>query len=147
MVSLVLVGNVLSTICISKENNKFKCSWRWMFLFDASVTAILASLGYHYLPDYPHNTKWLNKSEKELAVKRLGTDSSPEAQRVSAGKKIEKIKGLLGNKYLYPFIVSWAAVHISLGAPRVLGIVAKKIGFDAVTSNLLTTVSPSFFFK
>jgi ACS family pantothenate transporter-like MFS transporter len=116
-----------------------------MFLFDALITVILAGLGYRYLPDYPHNTKWLNRSEKELAVKRLGTDNSAEAQRVATSKKIEKIKGLLGNKYIYPFIVGWAVVHISLGAAHVLGIVSKKIGFDAVTSNLLTTVSLSCF--
>lgn len=115
-----------------------------MFLFDASITVVLAVLGYHYLPDYPHNTTWLNKSERAIAIQRLGTDNSIEGKRVSKSKRMDKIKFLLKNKYLYPFMVSWASVHISLGAPHVLGIVAKKLGFDAITANLLTTVSLFF---
>jgi ACS family pantothenate transporter-like MFS transporter len=141
MVSLVLAGNNLLHIRISLHLPFNYNRWRWMFLFDALITVILAALGYRFLPDYPHNTTWLNRAEKELAVKRLGSDNSAQAQRESTSNKMEKIKGLLGNKYLYPFIVSWAVVHISLGAPHVLGIVCKKIGFDAVTANLLTTVS------
>lgn len=117
-----------------------------MFLFDASITVVLAVLGYHYLPDYPHNTTWLDTSERDLAVQRLGTDNSIEGKRVSKSKRIDKIKLLLKNKYLYPFMISWASIHIALGAPHVLGIVAKKLGFDAITANLLTTVSLAFFF-
>jgi ACS family pantothenate transporter-like MFS transporter len=111
-----------------------------MFLFDASVTLILAILGYHYLPDYPHNTEWLDQSERDLAVHRMGVDNSKEGQKVTTSRRMEKIKMLLKNKYLYPFVISWASIHLSLGAAHVLGIVAKKIGFDAVTANLLTTV-------
>lgn len=112
-----------------------------MFMFDASVTLLLAVLGYHYLPDYPHNTVWLSTSESDLAVHRMGIDNTKEGKRVTASKRIDKIKSLLKNKYLYPFVISWASIHLSLGAAHVLGIVAKKIGFDAVTANLLTTVS------
>lgn len=114
-----------------------------MFLFDAAVTFALAILGYIYLPDYPHNTAWLDPFEKKLAMQRVG-ESTKEAKNtilLANFTKIQKIKQLLKNKFLYLFMVSWATLHIALGAPRVLGIVAKKLGFDAVTSNLLTTVS------
>lgn len=110
-------------------------------MFDASVTLLLAALGYHYLPDYPQNTTWLNQSESDLAVHRMGIDNTTEGKRVTASNRIEKIRSLLKNKYLYPFVISWASIHLSLGAAHVLGIVAKKVGFDAVTANLLTTVS------
>lgn len=112
-----------------------------MFVFDAFITIILASLGYFYLPDYPHNTTWLNKSEKRIAVYRLETSSGTVSKTTQSFKRIDKVKALLKNKYLYPFIFAWASVHISLGASHVLGIVAKKLDFDAVTANLLTTVS------
>lgn len=112
-----------------------------MFLFDACITFILSVLGYHFLPDYPHNTTWLTLSERDMAIDRMNIDHSVEGKRVSTSSKWQKIKTLLGNKYLYPFIFSWASVHISLGAAHVLGIVSKKVGFDAVTANLLTTVS------
>ncbi|KAG2211868.1 hypothetical protein INT47_004555 [Mucor saturninus] len=134
------LSGVVQAVMLKTMDGVFGVSgWRWMFLFDASITIILAVLGYHYLPDYPHNTTWLNTSERELAVQRLGTDDSAEGKRVSKSKRIDKIKLLLKNKYLYPFMISWASVHIALGAPHVLGIVAKKLGFDAITANLLTT--------
>lgn len=111
-----------------------------MFMFDACITIILAVLGYHFLPDYPHNTTWLDKAEKAIAIDRLNIDHSVEGKRVSSSNRWNKIKSLASNKYLYPFIFGWASIHISLGAAHVLGIVAKKLDFDAVTANLLTTV-------
>jgi ACS family pantothenate transporter-like MFS transporter len=113
-----------------------------MFLFDATVTFLLAVVGYFYLPDYPHNTVWLNPSEQKLAIQRVG-DTTNKQNTLSNFTKLQKIKQLLKNKFLYLFMFSWATVHIALGAPRVLGIVAKKLGFDAVTANLLTTVKKS----
>lgn len=53
----------------------------------------------------------------------------------------EKLKVLAGNKYLYPFVLGWASLHVGMGGCFLLGIVAKKSGYDAVTANLLTTVS------
>ncbi|KAL0139521.1 hypothetical protein V8B55DRAFT_1438299 [Mucor lusitanicus] len=73
-------------------------------------------LSKNYLPDYPHNTPWLNQSESDLAVHRMGIDNTMEGKRVTASRRIEKIQSLLKNN-----------------------IVAKKVGFDAVAANLLTT--------
>lgn len=111
-----------------------------MFLFDASVTLILSVSGYVYLPDYPHNTVWLDPLEKSLVMQRVG-NTNKNSNTLSNFTKIQMVKQLLKNKLLYLFMFSWATLHIALGAPRVLGIVAKKLGFDAVTANLLTTVS------
>lgn len=114
--------------------------WRWMFLFDATITAFLAGLGFRFLPDYPHNTKWLSKAEKSLSMKRIELNN-PQSTQTGPTKRIEKIKAVVSNKYLYPFIFAWASIHIALGATHLLGIISKKLGFDAITSNLLTTVS------
>lgn len=136
------LSGVVQAVMLKTMDGVFGVSgWRWMFVFDAFITVILASLGYYYLPDYPHNTTWLNKAEKRIAVYRLetasGVASNPKATQ--SFKRLDKVKALLKNKYLYPFIFAWASVHISLGASHVLGIVAKKLDFDAVTANLLTT--------
>ncbi|KAI8646515.1 major facilitator superfamily domain-containing protein [Parasitella parasitica] len=134
------LSGVVQAVMLKTLDGVFGISgWRWMFMFDASITLLLAVLGYHYLPDYPHNTVWLDQSEGYLAVHRMGADNTKEEQLLSASKRIAKIKLLLKNKYIYPFVFGWATIHISLGASHVLGIVAKKIGFDAVTANLLTT--------
>jgi ACS family pantothenate transporter-like MFS transporter len=120
-----------------------------MFVFDASVTALLAYFGHRYLPDYPHNTKWLNKQERELAVKRLESaiPTGTNTMAFTSLKKWGKVKSLLTNKYLLPFTFGWAGLHIAMGATHVLGIVSKKLGYDAVTANLLTTVSFNCIFN
>ncbi|KAI8099365.1 major facilitator superfamily domain-containing protein [Halteromyces radiatus] len=113
--------------------------WRWMFLFDALVTSILASFGYNYLPDYPTTTSWLNKSEKAIAIQRGENNSISRDIKKDGGNRWAKLKILTTNKYIYPFTLGWASLHVALGACHVLGITAKKLGYDAVTANLLTT--------
>jgi ACS family pantothenate transporter-like MFS transporter len=132
------LSGIVQAIMLKTMDGVFGLSgWRWMFLFDASITLTLAVLGYKYLPDYPHNTTWLSDFEKKIAVERVSVGE----KRHNTTTRFQKIKHLAKNKYLYLFIISWASLHIGLGAPRVLGIVSKKLGFDSVTSNLLTTVS------
>ncbi|RCH81348.1 hypothetical protein CU098_003644 [Rhizopus stolonifer] len=129
------LSGVVQAVMLKTMDGIFGISgWRWMFLFDASITVILACSGYTYLPDYPHNTEWLNQQERELAIQR-----SNYQEQDKGFKTWDKIKLLLTNKYLYPFVISWASIHIATGASQVLGIVAKKVGFDAITANLLTT--------
>ncbi|KAI8889803.1 MFS general substrate transporter [Backusella circina FSU 941] len=136
------LSGVVQAVMLKTMDGLFGISgWRWMFVFDASITALLAYLGYRYLPDYPHNTAWLNKQEREIAVKRLES-AIPTGTNTTAFtnlKKWGKVKLLLSNKYLLPFTFGWAGLHIAMGAVHVLGIVSKKLGYDAVTANLLTT--------
>ncbi|KAG0164590.1 hypothetical protein DFQ30_009727 [Apophysomyces sp. BC1015] len=113
--------------------------WRWMFMVDACITALLFIGGFKYLPDYPNNTSWLSEAERQLAMRRLEVEGR-ESKRPTTRNLMACIRSLLTNRYLIPFIIGWAAVHVSLGATTVLGIVARKLGYDAVTANLITTV-------
>ncbi|KAI9310129.1 major facilitator superfamily domain-containing protein [Dichotomocladium elegans] len=144
------LSGVVQAIMLKTMEGVFGISgWRWMFIFDASITAVLAWYGRRYLPDYPDNTSWLNTKEKELAMRRM--DDSNLAihegggvyhnSRHNAKKQdtVASVKALLCNKYMYLFVFGWASLQLALGAARVLGIVAKKSGYDAVTANLLTT--------
>ncbi|KAI8366634.1 major facilitator superfamily domain-containing protein [Radiomyces spectabilis] len=108
--------------------------WRWMFFFDATITFILALVGYHVLPDYPNNTAWLSKSEQAIATGRTEKDGKEFKRN---GQFLAPLKKLYSNHYLYLFMVGWASLHIALGACTVLGIVSKKLGYGAVTANLL----------
>ena len=63
--------------------------------------------------------------------------SSSHSKRESIMVSVRK---LIRNKYLYLFVLGWASLQLALGASHVIGIVMRKIGFDAVSANLLTTV-------
>jgi len=115
--------------------------WRWTFIIDASFTAVLAVFGFKYLPDYPGNgTSWLSEEEHKLAIRRLAREGKATSKQGSFFSKAT-MRGLFCTWPLYMFIIAWVSLHISMGATAVLGIVARKSGYDAVTSNLFTTPS------
>ncbi|KUL88948.1 hypothetical protein ZTR_03405 [Talaromyces verruculosus] len=49
-------------------------SWRWLYIIDASMTVGVALLSIFILPNYPHNTRWLNPEERAVAIYRLFGD-------------------------------------------------------------------------
>ncbi|KAJ8651545.1 hypothetical protein O0I10_012895 [Lichtheimia ornata] len=111
--------------------------WRWMFVLDAALTFLLAIYGYKYLPDYPDNTLWLSQKERTLAVERL----QREGHETKSGSlpTMALLRKVIANKFLYFFVPGWTLTHLAVGASHVLGIVAKKSGYDAITANLFTS--------
>lgn len=110
-----------------------------MFLFDGMLTAFLAFFGYKYLPDYPHTTAWLSEKERDLATRRLNPEGNPGRRETRNIKKT--FHTIIRNPVAYLFVLGWTCLHLGVGAAHVLGIVAKKTGYDSVTANLLTSVS------
>lgn len=130
------LSGVVQAVMLKTMGGIFGISgWRWMFLFSALITLVLACLGYHYLPDYPQDTPWLSERERWIASQRVQNHEESNVQLT----RMQRIKLLVKNKYLYAFIIGWASLHTAMGASQVLGIVIKKLGFDSVTANLLTT--------
>ncbi|CAM0142503.1 unnamed protein product [Umbelopsis sp. WA50703] len=114
--------------------------WRWTFIIDASFTAVLAYFGFKYLPDYPGSgTSWLSEEEHKVALRRLAREGKGTTKGSFFSK--ETMQGLFGTWPLYMFVIAWVSLHISMGSTAVLGIVARKSGYDAVSSNLFTTPS------
>ncbi|KAL8369832.1 hypothetical protein RB595_000261 [Gaeumannomyces hyphopodioides] len=48
--------------------------WRWLFILEGSVTALVGLLGFWLLPDTPLTTRWLTAEERELAHGRMERD-------------------------------------------------------------------------
>ncbi|KAI8340699.1 major facilitator superfamily domain-containing protein [Chlamydoabsidia padenii] len=111
--------------------------WRWLFIFDGVSTACVAVSGYLYLPDDIRNTKWLNENERELARHRLIQEG--RADSTTKWDFIKVVRTLFTNKYIYLLVSSWSLLNLALGASHVLGIVAKRSGYDAIAANLFTT--------
>ncbi|KAI9493578.1 major facilitator superfamily domain-containing protein [Zychaea mexicana] len=112
-------------------------AWRWLFLFDGTITFALAYFGYKCLPDYPSTTAWLSPKERELAALRLDREGRETKQ--STAKPRQVLRSLLRNKYIYFLVVGWTTLYLGMGGAHVLGIVAKRVGYDAITANLFTS--------
>jgi sugar phosphate permease len=63
--------------------------WRWLFLLEGSVTALVALFGFWLLPNNPLDTRWLNEREKQLAHDRMERDRPADAV-----EKVSMMEGL-----------------------------------------------------
>ncbi|KAI8140101.1 major facilitator superfamily domain-containing protein [Fennellomyces sp. T-0311] len=111
--------------------------WRWLFVFDGVITFFLAFFGYKYLPDYPSTTIWLSPRERELATLRLNREGRESKQ--GTWKTTQVLRKLLVNKYIYFLVLGWTMLYLAIGGAHVLGIIAKKVGYDAISANLFTS--------
>ncbi|KAI6142740.1 major facilitator superfamily domain-containing protein [Pisolithus tinctorius] len=81
-------GGFLAAAVLSTMEDKFSiAAWRWLFFIEGLVTINVGILSMWLLPDYPHNTRWLNLEERRLAQLRLAKDVG-EADTDSEGASI-----------------------------------------------------------
>ncbi|KAG2122964.1 major facilitator superfamily domain-containing protein [Suillus cothurnatus] len=50
-------------------------AWRWLFYIEGAITMFFGFLTMWLLPDFPHNTRWLNAAERRLSQVRLAEDA------------------------------------------------------------------------
>ncbi|KAG1794086.1 major facilitator superfamily domain-containing protein, partial [Suillus plorans] len=50
-------------------------AWRWLFYIEGAITMSFGFLTMWLLPDFPHNTRWLNAAERRLSQVRLAEDA------------------------------------------------------------------------
>jgi MFS family permease len=76
-------GGVLGGAITSGMNNVAGIhGWHWLFCLEGLATVVVAILAFFVLPDFPHNTSFLNGDERALAILRLVTSDS-SAPRLS----------------------------------------------------------------
>ncbi|KAI6142739.1 major facilitator superfamily domain-containing protein, partial [Pisolithus tinctorius] len=68
-------GGLLAAAILAIFKDKFHiAAWRWLFFMEGTVTVVVGILSMWLLPDYPHNTRWLNAEERRLTQLRLAKD-------------------------------------------------------------------------
>ncbi|PNY26791.1 transporter [Tolypocladium capitatum] len=54
--------------------------WRWIFLIEGGITVFVSFFFFFLLPDFPEESKWLSKDEKEYVAARLRLDQGQSAR-------------------------------------------------------------------
>ncbi len=116
--------------------------WKWLFVITGSPAIILGLVVLLYLPDGPHDAKWLSAEEKALLESRLGSDSS---SRSKTPGRAELIATLLDVKVwllavLY-FSLTLGMYGFQLWLPQIISATAH--GDDAQTA-LLSSIPAVF---
>ncbi|RYP03216.1 hypothetical protein DL764_005297 [Monosporascus ibericus] len=109
--------------------------WRWLFIVEGAVTALVALFGFFLLPNTPLTTKWLKAEERELAHARMERDKLGDSlERASA---MEGLKQAAKDKRTWLFCLM-QNFHLSACS------VVKTLGFNTTITLVLTC--PPFLF-
>lgn len=59
--------------------------WRWVFIIEGVITAVVAIILFFLIPDFPEDTKWLNEEERAFIREKLANDVGKSAHQIKMG--------------------------------------------------------------
>ena len=112
-------------------------AWRWIFIIEGGVTALLAIVAFFVVIDWPEQTKYLNAQEKELLRRRMDLDVG-DACRMDTLNKFSW--GLIWKDYK---IWLGSFVYMGVGVPGLSGVfflptIIKEFGWEAEEAQVRT---------
>ncbi|KAJ4987668.1 major facilitator superfamily transporter [Stagonosporopsis vannaccii] len=109
--------------------------WKWLFILQGLITAVIGVAGWFVLPNYPLDTWWLTQEERQLAYNRIEldiTDNKGEAS-VWAG-----LRQALSDPMVWLFALM-AHLHLAAnGFKNFFPTVVKTLGFNTTITLVLT---------
>ncbi|KXS17359.1 MFS general substrate transporter [Gonapodya prolifera JEL478] len=110
--------------------------WRWLFILEGSVSALLGIMTWFILPDYPQTCKFLNTREKEIVIGRLPpTGPSVVSKQIVPAEVLDAFKDwkmyAFGMALMLTLITVYAIAYFQ---PSVI----KAMGFSSTEAQLLT---------
>ncbi|CED82688.1 Permease of the major facilitator superfamily [Phaffia rhodozyma] len=76
MMSGAFGGLLAGAITGNMDGTAGIAGWKWLFGVEGLATVVVSLIAFFVLPDFPHNTPFLNEEERQLAVERLKTEES-----------------------------------------------------------------------
>ncbi|KAI9263337.1 major facilitator superfamily domain-containing protein [Phascolomyces articulosus] len=73
-------GGVLAYGIMHLDGRQGLAGWQWIFILESLPTFVFAIVTFFYLPDYPENSPFLNKREREIVVHRIKEDVGPATE-------------------------------------------------------------------
>ncbi|KAH4119909.1 hypothetical protein HBH47_119850 [Parastagonospora nodorum] len=117
-------------------------TWRWLFIVEGAVTAVVAIFGFFLLPNTPLTTSWLTPEERELAHARM--------ERDRVGDSTEAVSSMEGLRQAYRDPRTWLFCfmqnfHLSACSfNSFFPTVVRTLGFNRTITLVLTC--PPFLF-
>ncbi|RYO97862.1 hypothetical protein DL763_002530 [Monosporascus cannonballus] len=116
--------------------------WRWLFIVEGAVTALVALFGFFLLPNTPLTTGWLKAEERELAHARMERDKLGDSlERASA---MEGLKQAAKDKRTWLFCLMQNFHLSACSFNSFFPTVVKTLGFNTTITLVLTC--PPFLF-
>ncbi|OAG05742.1 MFS general substrate transporter [Paraphaeosphaeria sporulosa] len=112
-VGTMISGYMQSAMIAGMNGRNGLEAWRWVFVFDGIITAIVAVYGFFFFPDTPYKTKafYLSAEEKERCVQRLVEDGRQEETKFS----LDLFKRTVNSWQLYVLTILWCFWNTTVG--------------------------------
>ncbi|KAL4966832.1 putative MFS transporter [Aspergillus stella-maris] len=78
-------GGVLAAGLGKMDGIRNLAGWRWVFIIEGLLTAVVAIVLFFFLPSFPEDAKWLTDEEREYMRAKLAKDSGSAGHDVSMG--------------------------------------------------------------
>ncbi|KAI4246535.1 MAG: hypothetical protein L6R40_001898 [Gallowayella cf. fulva] len=72
-------GGLLASAIGKMEGMRDYRGWRWIFILEGVLTAVVAISFFFIIPDFPENAKWLSEEERTYVETRLRKDQGRSA--------------------------------------------------------------------
>ncbi|KAI9265586.1 major facilitator superfamily domain-containing protein [Sporodiniella umbellata] len=75
--------------------------WKWLFIIEGLIAVVIGVCGFFLLPDFPHNTRFIQGDMRELAMQRLDRQGK---RNTASGLNMTTFRNLFATPYIYLFI-------------------------------------------
>ncbi|RYP73560.1 hypothetical protein DL769_004195 [Monosporascus sp. CRB-8-3] len=116
--------------------------WRWLFIVEGAVTALVAFFGFFLLPNTPLTTRWLKVEERELAHARMERDKLGDS--LEQASAMEGLKQAAKDKRTWLFCLMQNFHLSACSFNSFFPTVVETLGFNTTITLVLTC--PPFLF-
>lgn len=129
------IGGLLAFVIGKLNGLRGLQGWRWLFLLQGIPSCIAGVVIYFCFPDYPETTRWLSRSERELAISRLQGVRSQGDAKITQKEVVETLKDWkLYGHYLIHFCLSISFSSLFLFLPSII----HGLGLENLEGQLFT---------
>jgi MFS family permease len=120
-------GGLLAAAIGKMEGKAGYKGWRWIFILEGGLTVLVSLFFFFLLPNFPEETKWLSKDEKDYISAKLRIDQGASARDRSitlkdVGRVFKDYKVILGGFMYFGLIVpAYGYAYFSPGIIRSYG--------------------------
>ncbi|KAH9949379.1 MFS general substrate transporter [Amylocystis lapponica] len=145
-----LIGAFLATGILTLDGRNGQAGWRYLFLIEGGITALVGIASYFMMPPSPTQTKawyrpkgWFTEREETIIVNRvLRDDPSKSNMHNRQGMTIWMIWEIIKDWRMWPLYILGFSHMIPTSPPATyLTLSLRNLGFDTTQSNLLTIPS------
>lgn len=78
-------GGVLASGIGKMHGMRNYLGWRWIFILEGTLTAVVSVACFFLIADFPEEVKWLNEEERNFIRAKLAKDSGSAGHNISLG--------------------------------------------------------------